>query len=81
MLGELKKLALKELRRKGKKRRAVGGKDGRGRLRNMTRIDERPKEIDSRDVPGHWEGDFVHREEAQIGFVRTCRAKDAICSD
>ncbi len=59
MKGELKKLALKELRRKGKKRRAVGGKDGRGRLRNMTRIDERPKEIDSRDVPGHWEGDLI----------------------
>ena len=59
MKGELKKLALRDLRLKGKKRRSPNSSDGRGTLKEITLIDQRPKEIDSRNVPGHWEGDLI----------------------
>ena len=58
MKGELKKLAILELRQKGKKRTKQGA-EKRGKLANITLIDERPEEVDSRAVPGHWEGDLI----------------------
>ncbi len=58
MKGELKKLALQELRQKGKKR-STKGTEKRGTLANITRIDERPEEVNARAVPGHWEGDLI----------------------
>jgi transposase, IS30 family len=58
MKGELQKLALQELRQKGKKRKK-SGEETRGKLSNMTLIDERPIEINERTVPGHWEGDLI----------------------
>jgi transposase, IS30 family len=57
MKGELKKLAVQELRQRGKVRK--GNAEKRGKLPNMALIDERPKEVDSRIVPGHWEGDLI----------------------
>jgi IS30 family transposase len=59
MKGELKKLALEDLRQRGKKRKR--GKDGekRGKLSEMTLIDSRPIEINARIVPGNWEGDLI----------------------
>jgi len=51
MKGELKKLALAELRQTDP--------EPHGKLPYMTLIDERPSEVDSRDVPGHWEGDLI----------------------
>ena len=58
MKGELKKLALQELRQKGKKR-STKGAEKRGKLANITLIDERPEEVNTRKVPGHWEGDLI----------------------
>jgi IS30 family transposase len=58
MKGEFKKLAILELRQKGKKR-TKRGEEKRGKLANITLIDERPEEVDSRGVPGHWEGDLI----------------------
>jgi IS30 family transposase len=75
MKGELKKLALKELRQRGKARK--GTAERRGKLHNMTLIDERPKEVDSRTVPGHWEGDLVigenHQSALSVIVERTSR--------
>lgn len=58
MKGELQKLALQELRQKGKKRRKKG-EETRGKLANIALIDERPEEANERTVPGHWEGDLI----------------------
>jgi IS30 family transposase len=48
------------LRQKGKKRRKNTGKgETRGKISEMTFIDQRPEEIEGRTVPGHWEGDLI----------------------
>jgi transposase, IS30 family len=75
--GELKKLALGELRQRGKKRRSLAKTDGRGKLKNLRLIDERPKEVESRDIPGHWEGDLIigkdHKSALAITVERSSR--------
>jgi IS30 family transposase len=58
MKGELQKLALQELRQKGK-RRKKRGEETRGKLSHIRLIDDRPEEVNGRIVPGHWEGDLI----------------------
>lgn len=58
MKGELQKLALQELRQKGKKR-TKQSEETRGKLSNIRLIDDRPEEVKGRGVPGHWEGDLI----------------------
>ena len=54
---------LRRLLRHGHLRRHKQGRpkksDNRGKIPNMTMIDERPEEVVSRLVPGHWEGDII----------------------
>ena len=58
--GALKKLLVNALRKGHQKRRPRSrGKDRRGGIRNMRSIRERPEEAQSREVPGHWEGDLI----------------------
>jgi IS30 family transposase len=59
MKGELKKLALKDLRLRGKKRKPGKAGEKRGNIPEMTLIDTRLAEINTREVPGHWEGDLI----------------------
>jgi IS30 family transposase len=59
MKGELKKLALKDLRLKGKKRKS---EEKRGKIPDMTLISERPPSVEDRNVVGHWEGDLIMGE-------------------
>jgi len=62
--GSLKKELLSCLRQERKYRRKKGGRKGkpeetRGRIANMLSIEERPKEVEDRIIPGHWEGDLI----------------------
>nr|WP_011117673.1 IS30 family transposase [Acidithiobacillus ferridurans]AAC80182.1 transposase-like protein [Acidithiobacillus ferridurans] len=58
--GELRKALIAALRQGTRKAQArTRGKDRRGQLRNMRSIGERPLEAQDREIPGHWEGDFI----------------------
>jgi IS30 family transposase len=59
MKGELKKLALEDLRQRGKPRKKGNSTEKRGKIPDMTLIDTRPVEVDARKVGGHWEGDLI----------------------
>lgn len=54
---------LRRLLRHGHLRRRTRGRpkktENRGKIPDMTMIDERPEEVVSRLVPGHWEGDII----------------------
>lgn len=75
---ELKKLLISELNQKrnyrGNSRR---GKDKRTTIKDPIRIDERPAEVATREIPGHWEGDLIlgKNRESAIGTLveRTTR--------
>jgi transposase, IS30 family len=58
--GTLKSELLTTLRQARKAcRPRARGTDRRGQIPNMTSIAERPVEVASRTVPGHWEGDLI----------------------
>ena len=62
--GSLKQELLACLRQERKYRRKHGGRKGkpeenRGKIADMLSIEERPKEVEDRIVPGHWEGDLM----------------------
>jgi IS30 family transposase len=50
---------IRKLRHRGKTRRRKGTMETRGKIVISHRIQERPKEADSRQVLGHWEADTV----------------------
>lgn len=51
--------AIRNLRHRGKKRRRKGEVETRGKIVISNPIADRPKEADTRQVIGHWEGDTV----------------------
>ena len=58
--GELKKHLLKYLRQKGRKNKNRKlSHEKRGQIPDAVSIHERPKEVEGRRVPGHWEGDLI----------------------
>jgi IS30 family transposase len=76
--GALRSELLAALRQARKARRPrARGRDRRGQILNMTPIAERPAEVDTRTVPGHWEGDLLKgtRNGSAVGTLveRTTR--------
>lgn|SRR5208282_3367724 len=66
--GGLRSELIKLLRKSHKTRKPrVRGKDRRGQLQEITPIAMRPKDIETRVVPGHWEGDLIKGK-----FNRSC---------
>ncbi len=57
--GELRRQLTGHLRSARTKRRAQGARSGRGHIKDMVLISERPAQIEDRAVPGHWEGDLI----------------------
>jgi len=58
--GELRSSLITHLRQEKKSRRPRAGKnDKRGCIHGLISIDERPKAVAKRIVPGHWEGDLI----------------------
>lgn len=58
--GTLRSELLAALRQARKARRPrARGKDRRGQIPNMPLIAERPADVATRTVPGHWEGDLI----------------------
>jgi IS30 family transposase len=57
--GALRKDLARCLRTGRTRRRARARPDGRGQLRDIVVISERPAEVADRAVPGHWEGDLI----------------------
>ena len=76
--GELKKELIGYLRQKKKLRRNRKlSNDSRGKIPDMISIHERPKEVEDRIIPGHWEGDLImgkdHKSALGTMVERTTR--------
>ena len=54
-----------------KRRPRARGTDRRGKIPNMTSIEQRPTDIAERLVPGHWEGDLIKGKfnRSQVGTL------------
>jgi len=51
-----------------KKRKEKGYVEKRGKVPDMVSIDDRPKEVNSRKIPGHWEGDLILGKEKKTAM-------------
>ena len=76
--GTLRSALLAALRQARKARRPrARGTDRRGQIPHMTPMAERPVEVATRTVPGHWEGDLIKgaRNSSAVGTLveRTTR--------
>ena len=77
--GTLKKELTASLRQNRKRRRKqTKGVKIERKLENMLSIEERPKEVEDRIIPGHWEGDLIigKQNRSALGTLveRTTRA-------
>lgn len=70
--GELARLVKTALRTGRTQRKPQGRKEtGRGKLKDMINIAERPAEAEDRAVPGHWEGDLILGSTASGSAIGT----------
>ena len=69
--GSLKQTLIKALRQEHKYRRKRDHaklQGNRGKIADMLSIEERPKEVANRSVPGHWEGDLILGKHRKSGL-------------
>jgi len=77
--GELRKELISYLRQgvRGRQKRKRGKDSRQGKIANIISISERPLEVESRIVPGHWESDLIvgKNHKSAIGTIveRTTR--------
>lgn len=76
--GELRSEIINALRQSHAKRMPrARGSTRKGNIANLVPLSERPAEVESREVPGHWEGDFIKgaRNASAVGTAleRTSR--------
>ena len=60
--GTLKETLTKALRQEHayrRKQKSSDREEKRGKIADMLSIEERPKEVEDRTIPGHWEGDLI----------------------
>ncbi len=57
--GTLRKELIRHLRQRRTARRHHSRTELNGKIPNMVNISERPPEVESRALPGHWEGDLI----------------------
>ena len=60
--GSLKQTLIKALRQERayrRKHKSANAEETRGKIADMLSIEERPREVADRSVPGHWEGDLI----------------------
>jgi IS30 family transposase len=68
--GRLRKDLARYLRTGRQRRKPRHGPSGRGHIRDMVSISERPAEVADRAVPGHWEGDLIVGKQGR-SFIGT----------
>lgn len=68
--GRLRKDLTRYLRTGRQSRRPRGKGSGRGQIKDMVSISERPAEAADRAVPGHWEGDLIVGKQGR-SFIGT----------
>lgn len=76
--GSLKKELIRHLRHsKNERGPKIKAGRGKGRIPEMISIEERPVEVESRTIPGHWEGDLIigAKQASALGTIveRTTR--------
>lgn len=54
---------LRRNRKVRKKRKTEGYVEKRGKIPDMISIDDRPNQVEGRQIPGHWEGDLILGKE------------------
>ena len=60
--GSLKQKLIKALRQERayrRKQKHGNAEETRGKIADMLSIEERPKDVETRPIPGHWEGDLI----------------------
>lgn len=68
--GQFRKDLTRHLRSGRSRRKPQGKSAGRGKIKDMISISERPAEVSDRAVPGHWEGDLIVGQ-ANRSFIGT----------
>src|SRR3989344_5322843 len=77
--GSLKQMLIRALRQERtyrRKHRRGNVEETRGKIADMLSIEERPREVVDRSVPGHWEGDLIMGKNKDAVSVRNAYTKE-----